>query len=79
MINQSTAAQSLRLPTIIARKKTAAPSRAASMTKTDLKLKTYLQSKPPFKPTLKSFFSLTKKKTKSLIYLVVNSKSLRST
>jgi hypothetical protein len=51
----------------------------ASMMKIDHSLRIYLQIKHLFKPNPKSFFLTMRKMRRSLIYLVVNLMSLRST
>ena len=75
-ISQNIAPQSLDQPTIKANRKTVVP---ASMMKIDHSLRIYLQIKHLFKPNPKSFFLTMKKMRRSLIYLVVNLMSLRST
>jgi hypothetical protein len=75
-ISQNIAPQSPDLPTIKANRKTVAP---VSMMKIDHSLKIYLQIKHLFRPNPKSFFLMMRKMRRSLIYLVVNLMSLRST
>jgi hypothetical protein len=74
--SQNIAPQSPDQPTIKANRKTVVP---ASMMKIDHSLRIYLQIKHLFRPNPKSFFLTMKKMRRSLIYLVVNLMSLRST